>query len=96
MADVSFKVGDQLVVFLNSTPIHGLYDGRYGYRFGLYPTHERHFAFRVTDGGLTDLAESRPMPLDPNTLPALAEMLGTEAGPEPRPGTFRKEPHGDS
>lgn len=95
LAEVPLAVGDELVVFLNSTPIHGLYGGRYGYQFKLYPTHELHFAFRVGGNGLTDLSASRRLTLDPKTLPALAEMLGTEAGPEPQPGTIRKQPHED-
>ncbi|MQA61804.1 MAG: hypothetical protein GEU86_09980 [Actinophytocola sp.] len=95
-AEVALAVGDELVVFLNSTPIHGLYGGRYGYQFGLYPTHPQHFAFRVGGNSLSDLAESRPLTLDSKTLPDLAETLGTEAGPAPRPGTFRKEPHSPS
>lgn len=46
-------------------------------------------------GNLPDLADQRRLSLDPASLPTLATSRAN-AGPQPKPGTFRKEPHGDA
>ncbi len=93
-SETDFGLGDELVVFLNSTPIHGLYDGHYAYHFSLFPAQEQHFAFRKVAGVLEDLstnAQKLTAPLD-EVRAAIGRNLGVSAGPEPLPGMLPELP----
>lgn len=92
--EVNFGLGDELVVFLNSTPVHGLYDGHYAYHYAFFPAQEQHFAFDEVAGNLEDLSTSAQRltaPLD-EVRAAIIRNLGVSAGPEPLPGLFPELP----
>lgn len=90
---VNLSVGEEALLFLDQERLGGLYNGRYGYKFVLYPAHERYYKYRIEDGTAVNAgAQSLTLPVD-ELRKLVAQHLGDRAGPQPRPGVFPKEPH---
>ncbi len=92
-APTDLVVGEEAIVFLDYEAIDGLYDGRYGYRFELFPAHELYYKYRVEGEQALNARDSRfDRSLAELRLLILANP-GTKVGPKPTPGTFPAQPH---
>jgi hypothetical protein len=92
-APVDLVVGEDAVLFLNSIPIDGLYEGQYGYRFELFPANDLLYKYSIQDDQAINAHDPTfNMPVG-QLKKLIAPNLGRNAGPKPRNGTFRADPH---
>jgi len=94
--EVDLSIGQELLIFLNSTPVHGLYNGIYAYQFQLFPAQEQTFAWLEDPASNTAraLGQSALLLTAPTAdiVNAVARDLGDRAGPPPVPGTIKEPP----
>lgn len=91
--EVDVHVGEKALFFLNKRPISGLYGGRYAFRFVMSPAHEAAFKFTLSDEKAVN-PNAPAMSTSVRELRTIVEeVLGEQAGPVPKEGTFPEPTH---
>lgn len=85
--------GEKALLFLDSARVSGLYNGKYGYHFELFPAHELYYKYSLRDGqAVNTFTSDLTMPTQSLRV-IVEENIGEAAGPTPAQGTFPATPH---